>query len=95
MANINLPLDSNLNQLDSSANSKVPKVAQISNEVKYALDLMPHLIWMTKFGIGYCNTPLKQFIGVESNNIGASDWIRFLHPEDAEQRWIRKFEQHL
>ncbi|AYO54330.1 sensor domain-containing protein [Acinetobacter wuhouensis] len=84
MASINLPLDSNLNQVDSSANSIPVKVAQISNEVKQALDLMPHLVWMTKLGVGYCNTPLKQFIGIESNNICDTDWIKYLHPEDAE-----------
>lgn len=84
MASINLPLDSNLNPVDSSANSIPVKVAQISNEVKQALDLMPHLVWMTKLGVGYCNTPLKQFIGIESNNICDTDWIKYLHPEDAE-----------
>ena len=84
MASITLPLDSNLNPVDSSANSIPVKVAQISNEVKQALDLMPHLVWMTKLGVGYCNTPLKQFIGIESNNIYDTDWIKYLHPEDAE-----------
>ncbi|AXQ22394.1 bifunctional diguanylate cyclase/phosphodiesterase [Acinetobacter wuhouensis] len=84
MASITLPLDSNLNPVDSSANSIPVKVAQISNEVKQALDLMPHLVWMTKLGVGYCNTPLKQFIGIESNNICDTDWIKYLHPEDAE-----------
>ncbi len=84
MTNINLLLDSNTNQVDSSAQSMTAKVAQISQEVKQALDLMPHLVWMTKLGVGYCNTSLKNFIGIESNNICDTDWIKFLHPEDAE-----------
>ena len=84
MAGIYLPLHSSLNQVGSFPKSITPRSAQILNEVKEALDLIPHLIWVTKLGIGYCNTPLKEFIGVDTHNICDSDWIKCLHPDDAE-----------
>ena len=84
MAGIYLPLHSSLNQVDSFPKSISPRSAQILNEVKKALDLIPHLIWVTKLGIGYCNTPLKEFIGVDTHHICDSDWIKCLHPDDAE-----------
>ena len=43
MAGIYLPLHSSLNQVDSFPKSISPRSAQILNEVKKALDLIPHL----------------------------------------------------
>jgi diguanylate cyclase (GGDEF)-like protein len=83
MAGANLPYDPNMNRVGSSQNSLRPQSIQISNDVKLALDQLPHLIWMSKFGEGYCNTALKQFIGIENNNIADHEWMQFLHPEDA------------
>ncbi len=82
MAGAYLPYDRNINQVGSSRNSIKPQCVQISNEVKFALDQVPHLIWMTKFGEGYCNTALKQYFGIDHNDIDAYQWMEFLHPED-------------
>lgn len=84
MARINVQSDSNLSQTDASVNSTPIKTVQLSDEIKFALDLLPHLIWITQSNIGYCNTALKTYIGVETNNICDTDWIKFIHSEDAE-----------
>ena len=84
MASFHLPTDLNLNQVDSSSQNKQAKTAQLSADTKLALDLLPHMIWMSKSGIGYANSPLKNYIGLEHNNICDTDWIKCLYPEDAE-----------
>lgn len=82
MAGAHLPYDRNMNQVSSSRNSIKPQCVQISNEVKFTLDQLPHLIWMTKFGETYCNTALKQYFGIDHNNIDVHQWMDFLYPED-------------
>ena len=86
MTSINLPKSSMLNQADASQSSITPnsKKAQLSNDVKFALETLPHLIWITKFGVGYCNSALKNYIGIDSHHISDNVWIKFVHPEDAE-----------
>ena len=84
MTGFNLSLDSNSNLVESPVQKIISKPAQISSEVKQTLDLLPYLVWMTKFGIGYCNVSLKNYIGLESNHICDNHLIKFLHPEDAE-----------
>lgn len=84
MTGFNLSLDSNSSLVESPVQKIISKPAQISSEVKQTLDLLPYLVWMTKFGIGYCNVSLKNYIGLESNHICDNHLIKFLHPEDAE-----------
>lgn len=84
MVRVYSPLGSRSNQMDPTAKTVIPQSAQISSEVKSILDLLPHFVWMTKSGVGYCNSNLKNFIGVESHYIQDADWIKYLHPDDAE-----------
>ena len=84
MAGAHLPFDPNLNRVDSPQHSIRPQTVHFSNEVKFALDQIPHLIWMTKFSEGYYNSAFKQFTGIENNDIDHQEWMHFLHPEDLE-----------
>lgn len=84
MSILDLHSDSILNQSESSQSKLMPKKAQLSDDFKHALDITPHMIWMTKSGIGYANNALKTYISAESPNLSDSDWIKFLHPDDAE-----------
>lgn len=84
MGSIHLTADSLLNQVESSAKTVISKSAKISADVKFALDTLPHMLWMTKAGIGYCNSHLKNYFGLDTHDICDSDWIKFLHPQDAE-----------
>ena len=80
--------DSLLNQADTSQSTGKSKTASLSNDFKIALDLLPHLVLVTKCGIGYCNIAMKSYIGIETNNIAYNDLLKFLHPEDAEHLYI-------
>ncbi len=75
--------DSKVNQGESS-NKKIRQKAQLSDDFKKALDLMPHFVWISKAGIGYANQALKNYIGAESAHLSEHEWFKFLHPEDAE-----------
>lgn len=84
MGVFDLQNDSLINQADSANKKKAPQKAVLSEGFKHALDLLPHLIWISKAGAGYCNTATKTYIGLDSHHINHTDLIRFLHPEDAE-----------
>lgn len=73
-----------VNQGESSLNKKTLQKAQFSDDFRNALDLLPHMVWMSKAGIGYANQALRNYIGVESGHISEPEWFKFLHPEDAE-----------
>lgn len=84
MGILDLHGDSLLNQVDTSQSKAIPKKARFSDDFKIALDLLPHLIWLSKSGTGYCNSAMKSYIGVETHYISDREWMKFLHPEDAE-----------
>lgn len=84
MSILDLQGDSLESQAETSQSTVLPKTASLSKDFKTALDLLPHLVLVTKSGVGYCNIALKSYIGSSSHNIGYLDLIRFLHPEDAE-----------
>lgn len=73
-----------VNQGESSLNKKTHQKAQFSDDFKIALDLLPHMVWMSKAGVGYANLALKNYIGAKSGNISEREWFKFLHPDDAE-----------
>ena len=73
-----------MNQGESSLNQKTLQKAQFSDDFKNALDLLPHMIWMSKAGLGYANPALRNYIGAENGHISEREWFKFLHPEDAE-----------
>lgn len=84
MSILDLHGDSLLNQVDTSQSKAIPKKTLFSDDFKLALDLLPHLIWISRSGIGYCNSPMKSFTGVDTHYINDREWMKFLHPEDAE-----------
>ena len=84
MPRIYLQSDSKLNQADTSPNAIIPLKAQISDNLKFAFDLLPHLVWVAGAGVSYSNTALKQYLDLESHSVTDSEWMKFLHPEDAE-----------
>lgn len=84
MSILDLHNDSILNQGESSQNKSTPKKAQLSDDFKLALDLLPQMVWLTKSGIGYANKAFTSYIGSDSVHLSDHDWIKFLHPEDAE-----------
>lgn len=73
-----------MNQGESPLNKKIRQKTQFSDDFKNALNLLPHMVWMSKAGVGYANLALKNYIGVESAHISEHEWFKFLHPEDAE-----------
>ena len=84
MSILDLHHDSRLNQEDAVP-SKIPlSKAQLSDDFKMALELMPHMVWLTQAGVGYANRQLSSYIGADSANISEHDWLKFLHPQDAE-----------
>ena len=84
MSILDLQNDSMMNQAEGSKNKQTPTKAQLSDDFKRALDQIPQMVWLTKAGIGYANSILKNYIGSESQDLHHRDWIRCLHPEDAE-----------
>ncbi|NHB57483.1 sensor domain-containing protein [Acinetobacter shaoyimingii] len=84
MSILDLKGDSVLSQMDTSQGTGKSTAGSLSHDFKVALDLLPHLVLVIQSGIGYCNTALKNYTGVDSQNIHYSDLIKFLHPEDAE-----------
>ena len=84
MTRLNLPRGLRSNQKERSESPIVSKKAAISSEVKKTLDLLPQLVWLTKSGIGYCNCYLKDYLGLDSHDISDYEWLKALHPEDAE-----------
>ena len=79
-----LQSDSILNQADTSPKIIILSKGQISDALKFAFDLLPHLVWVTGVTVSYANSALKQYIGVENNDIPENEWMKFIHPEDAE-----------
>ncbi|AMW78839.1 diguanylate cyclase [Acinetobacter sp. TGL-Y2] len=73
-----------VNQGESSLNKRIHQKAQFSDDFKIALDLLPHMVWMSKAGVGYANLALKNYIGAKSGNISEREWFKFLHQDDAE-----------
>lgn len=79
-----LQSDSILNQADTSPKIIILSKGQISDALKFTFDLLPHLVWVTGVTVSYANSALKQYIGVENNDIPENEWMKFIHPEDAE-----------
>ena len=79
-----LQSDSILSQADTSPKAIIPSKGQMSDALKFAVDLLPHLVWVTSLTTHYANSALKQYIGIENNHISETEWMKFIHPEDAE-----------
>ena len=79
-----LQSDSILNHADTSPKVIIPSKGQMSDALQFAFDLLPHLVWVTGVSTRYANSALKQYIGVENHHISETEWMKFIHPEDAE-----------
>ena len=79
-----LQSDSILNQADTSPKVIIPSKGQMSDALQFAFDLLPHLVWVTGVSTHYANSALKQYIGVENHHISETEWMKFIHPKDAE-----------
>ncbi|WP_111859121.1 bifunctional diguanylate cyclase/phosphodiesterase [Acinetobacter sp. CFCC 10889] len=84
MAMLDLPHDSPLSQADTPQTTLPVAKTVISDEVKLNLDLLPHLIWIQRGDASYCNNALKDYIGVEHQNIPYCDLTKCVYQEDAE-----------
>ena len=84
MSILDLHNDSILNQGESSQAKLLPQKAQLSTDFKNALDLLPHMVWLTKAGVGYANQHFRNYIGSDSAHLSDKDWTKFVHPQDAE-----------
>ncbi len=87
MARIQLQGDKASNQADTSQAPAHPQKCFVSDDVRHMLDAMPHLIWMCKSGIGYANNALRSYIGQEQLQLSDLEWMKYLHPEDAEHMY--------
>lgn len=87
MARIQMQGDKASNQADTSQAPAHPQKCLVSDDVRHMLDAMPHLIWMCKSGIGYANNALRSYIGQEQLQLSDLDWMKYLHPEDAEHMY--------
>lgn len=84
MSILDLYPDSTLNQKDSSENNKSSKKLTLSDDFKNTLNLLPHFLWAWKGNIGYFNTAMKEYLGVDKDYLNDLEWMRFFHPDDAE-----------
>src|SRR5690606_1279553 len=73
-----------LNRADHLQSKAVPLHLTLSDDFKFALDLLPNLIWVSHTNSGYCNLALKQYIGADTQILRDVDWLKFVHPDDAE-----------
>lgn len=73
-----------LNRADHLQSKAVPLHITLSDDFKFALDLLPNLIWVSHTNSGYCNLALKQYIGADTQILRDVDWLKFVHPDDAE-----------
>lgn len=88
MSILDLYPDSILSQKESSERKVRQTKLSLSDDFQNALNFMPQLIWVYKGDEIYCNTSLKLFVGIDTDNITREEWIRFFHPEDAEHIYI-------
>ena len=83
MAGMNMQDDSQ-SLLENNTNPSNATKFRISDDVRYALDLIPHLIWMSKFNVGYGNLAFRNYFGDVTHFSSVKDWLVNLHPQDKE-----------
>ena len=88
MSILDLYPDSTLNQKDSSENNNSSKKLILSDDFKNTLNLLPHFLWVSKGNVGYFNTAMKEYLGVDTDYLNDREWVRFFHPDDAEHIYV-------
>lgn len=88
MSILDLYPDSILSQKESSEKKVRQTKLSLSEDFLNALNFLPQLVWVSKGDEKYCNKSLKQFVGIDTDNITHGEWICYFHPEDAEHIYI-------
>lgn len=71
-----------------NAQGKSPRATQskpkMSDDFFRALDMLPHCVWVSYEQGNYANTLFQQYLGYANQHISEQQWLKALHPEDAE-----------